>query len=278
VQLRLRSPSSIPLIELVLPALDRTFRERTTPLPHWSIAGGQALALWIDHRSTQDLEIAVAGIPPNEFSPSRNPAVGLIGNSHRWLRNMLIVESAAGQVAFRSMSAFTNPALAWVAYDGRKIAVETPEEIIVHTIRFRAAYFSEVDAFDLSATGRAVPGLANTMARQLEDRLEDLRDALCHLSRKGTVPAAVKPTRAFADLPDMVLDECLALVDRAIELAERWRSYRQAIASSALAGHTVSIRASALMERYASGEIDAEEYACLVQQFAQAARSRDDGP
>jgi uncharacterized membrane protein len=63
----------------------------------------------------------------------------------------------------------------------------------------------------------------------------------------------------------VVLDECLTLVDRAIELADRWRSYRQAIASSALAGHAVSIHASALMERYASGEIDAAEYARLIQ-------------
>jgi hypothetical protein len=92
------------------------------------------------------------------------------------------------------MSAFTDPARAWATCNGREIAIETPEELIVHTIRFRGAYFREVDAFDFAAAGRAVAGLANTMARQLEDRLEDLRDALCHLSRKGTVAAAVTPT------------------------------------------------------------------------------------
>lgn len=66
-----------------------------------------------------------------------------------------------------------------------------PFRVICYSIRFHAPYFSEGKAFDLAVAGRTIPDLASILALKLDDRLEDLRDALCHLGRK--VPALSGP-------------------------------------------------------------------------------------
>ncbi len=221
MQPTLSSPDTLPLLELALPALDAQFKNSSDPLPHWAITGASGLDLWLHHRAARHLDIAVAGMSPYQFAPARNPAASAIGTEQRWVRNTQRVTGSRGSVTFRSMTRQTTPNHAWTVYRGRQLAVEPPKQIVCFSIRFHAPYFSEAEAFDLAATARVFPDLADVLARQLSDRLEDLHDALCHLGRKGpgAIRAAVDPRAGFSDLPDHAITECLALVDRAIALA-----------------------------------------------------------
>ena len=59
-----------------------------------------------------------------------------------------------------------SPGFAWKDILGRRIAIETPEEVIIKKIRYRSEKFTARDAFDLAAVAQARPVLATIIAEE----------------------------------------------------------------------------------------------------------------
>ena len=63
------------LLNLALPVLDHVFGALTdqNAKPPWTLGGGTAIALWIDHRISYDVDLFVPGVALKLFTPVHNP-------------------------------------------------------------------------------------------------------------------------------------------------------------------------------------------------------------
>ncbi len=213
------------LLDLALPALDHVFgpgTDETRPAP-WTLGRGTALALWIDHRISYDVDLFVPGVPLKRFTPQQNPAAARISGTYQWPGHYLKYERPEGEIDFLSVVLQTEPGYAWMDHGARRIPVETPEEILVKKIRFRSARFTARDVFDLAAAARARPALAEVMAREVPDALERTLESLEHQARRNsdTLAHSIIPTAHAADLIAEAFPVGRRVLRDAIDLAER---------------------------------------------------------
>lgn len=192
------------LLDLALPALDHVFgseADETKPAP-WTLGGGTAIALWIDHRVSYDVDLFVPSVPLKLFTPARNPAAALISPNFQWPGHYLKFERPEGEIDFLSPVLQTEPGYGWIDYGARRIPVETPEEVIVKKIRFRSARFTARDVFDLAAVANVRPGLAKLLAQEVSDALQRTSEALELQAARGTEALAqsIVPTPSSAGL------------------------------------------------------------------------------
>ena len=63
------------LLDLALPALDHVYGQGWggTSRPGWTLGGGTALAIRIDHRISYDIDLFVPGVTLKLFTPPRTP-------------------------------------------------------------------------------------------------------------------------------------------------------------------------------------------------------------
>ncbi|KQT18695.1 hypothetical protein ASG40_16675 [Methylobacterium sp. Leaf399] len=194
------------LLGLALPVLDHVF---PPPLasgerPPWTLGGGTAIAVWIDHRISYDVDLFVPGVPLKQLTPAHNPFASRIAPHFQWPGHYLKFERPEGEIDFLSPALQTEPGFAWKDIDGRPIAVETPEEVIVKKIRFRSARLTARDVFDLAAVAATHNGLAETLARDVPDALARTRESLELQASRGqdVLARSVVPTpsgRAYLD-------------------------------------------------------------------------------
>ncbi|GEO98980.1 nucleotidyl transferase AbiEii/AbiGii toxin family protein [Methylobacterium haplocladii] len=192
------------LLDLALPALDHVFgaeADETKPAP-WTLGGGTAIALSIDHRVSYDVDLFVPTVPLKLFTPARNPAAARISPNFQWPGHSLKFERAEGEIDFLSPVLQTEPGYGWRDYGARRIPVETPEEVVVKKIRFRAARFTARDVFDLAAVANVRPGLAKLLAQEVSDALQRTCEALELQAARGTEALAqsIVPTPSSAGL------------------------------------------------------------------------------
>jgi hypothetical protein len=211
------------LLDTALPALDYVFGPPDqTRKPDWTLGGGTAIMLAINHRLSHDIDIFVAGISLKAFTPWMNPAARTISDRFQWPGHYLKFERPDGEIDFLSAPLQTDPGFAWQTLRGRPVALETPEEVIVKKVRYRSEQFKARDAFDLAAVGAALPGLAQILAAEVPDALPRLADAIRVLSARGEAPlrAAVMPLGAGVNMLPTVYAEASRIVARATELAK----------------------------------------------------------
>lgn len=207
------------LLDLALPALDHVFGaevDEAKPAA-WTLGGGTAIALSIDHRISYDIDIFVPGVPLKLFTPSQNPAAGRISSRFQWPGHYLKFERSEGEIDFISAVLQTKPGYAWRGLCGRPIAVETPEEVVVKKIRFRSARFTARDVFDLAAVAEARPDLSATLAGEVPDALARTLESLDLQAKRGAEALArsVTPTPASAG----ILQDAFAIGRRVLEEA-----------------------------------------------------------
>lgn len=207
------------LLDLALPAIDYVFRDRPQgDKPLWTIGGGTALALQIDHRESNDIGIFVPGTKLKLFTPNANPEARKISRSYQWPGFYLKFELDFGEIDFLSPGLLTNPGFGWMDYGGRQIALETPEEVIIKEIRYRAEKFKLRDAFDLACTAMARPNLVDVLVEETPDALPRLLDALRYLEGLGAekLSAAVVPTIFGNTVLPRTFGVALSLVELAL--------------------------------------------------------------
>ena len=228
------------LLDLALPALDYVFPSVSDPKekPPWTLGGGTALAMTLQHRISHDIDIFVSAKGLQEFTPQRNPKAALISSKFQWPGHYLKFERPEGEIDFLSAHLLTEPGFTLAHYKGREIAVETPEEIIAKKIRYRGAKFTPRDAFDLAAAGRALPNLPTSIAQHSIDMIDTLRDALVHLQKQGpeAFAASVAPTPNFEFFAETAVSECLNLLNEVNSIARRALRPPQAIVRSRVGG------------------------------------------
>ena len=113
-----------------------------------------------------------------------------------------------GEIDFLSPPLQTEPGYAWMDRGGRRIAVETPEEVIVKKVRFRSARFTARDVFDLAAVADACPGLVGVLVREVSDAIPRAQEAVEVQARRGidALAASVILSRPDVDRFSGVVD------------------------------------------------------------------------
>lgn len=207
------------LLDLALPVLDHVFGAQGcgTGKPPWTLGGGTAIALVIDHRISYDVDLFVPGIPLKLFTPAHNPFATLMSPHFQWPGHYLKFERPEGEIDFLSPPLQTEPGFTWIDVGGRMIAVETPEEVIVKKMRFRSARFTARDAFDMAAVAVAREGLADILAREVPDTIARTRESLELQAKRGheALMRSVVTTPTGAARLDDAFDRARDVLDRA---------------------------------------------------------------
>lgn len=202
------------LLELALPALD----EAGTRC-RWTLGGGTALSLRLNHRISYDIDLFFEDAAClAALSPNRNRAARAI--SDRWQEpgHYLKIERDEGAIDF-IVAARQSDAPSWsLEFEGRKVPVEDPVEILAKKLRYRGSRLAARDLFDIAAVHRADPSALQRAAaavpdavRRAVDRIERMADRY-----RETIRGEVNPTQSGAELLDVdPLDVARMLVDRA---------------------------------------------------------------
>lgn len=227
LELRENASNWAQLLDLALPALDHALKHQPKTLqnPGWTLGGGTALALRINHRISDDIDIFVAGLPLRLLVPANNPFAMAISARPDWPGHYLKFHRAEGEIDFLSAPLQTDPGFTPESFRGRSVALETIEEVIVKKIRYRAAQFTPRDAFDLACCAQVQPGLAAVIAREASDALPRLRQGLSLLAGRNcaAIFAQIRAMAGFSDILPAVLELAKAVTDTAMELAGRGR-------------------------------------------------------
>jgi hypothetical protein len=209
------------LLNLALPALDHVFGKTHPPnKANWTLGGGTALMLQLNHRLSNDIDIFVPGTRLKAFTPHENPASKLISPHFQWPGHYLKFERPEGEIDFLSPPLQTDPGYNWRDYKGRQIAVETPDEVIIKKIRYRSQSFTARDAFDMAAVAIIRPNLAEIIARETPDALPRLSASLQHLRSRDPdlLHHAIIPLKGFKSLPE-ALEDAFLITERASQIA-----------------------------------------------------------
>ena len=213
------------LLDKALPALDHVFgaQPEKTDSPDWTLGGGTAIAIQIDHRISYDIDIFVPGTALRNFVPANNPASRGISERFQWPGHYLKFELDEGEIDFLSPPLQTEPGFEWARYGDRRIALETPEEVIIKKIRYRSAKFTPRDVYDLAAVSQERTALATIMSEETSDALPRLKESLRILeSRGGTdLSSYVTPTAKGRAILHDAFRVAKATVGEAMGMADR---------------------------------------------------------
>ena len=130
-----------------------------------------------------------------------------------------------GEIDFLPGTLMTEPGFAWRDIEGRRVALETPQEVMVRKLAYRAAKLPFRDAFDLAAVDAALPDIPMVLAEhvpgQLPRLVESLR-ALGTMDRRAQEAAIIPLGSGAAILPD-TLERANDVVSRAMAVLARRR-------------------------------------------------------
>ncbi len=173
------------------------------------------------HRVSDDIDIFVSGIALAELSPNRNPAAKAIHPYPQWPGHYLKFERDEGEIDFLSSALQTSPGFTLETFEGRTIALETPTEIMIKKISYRAAQFTPRDAFDVACVLEDQPEVVAAIARETADALPRLNTALDVIGRRGpeAIAAQVRPEPTHRHLMTDTVDRAKAGIVEAMALA-----------------------------------------------------------
>ena len=212
----------LPLLDLILPALDHVFPSRgRAGTPDWTLGGGFALASQLEHRISWDVVVSVHGAKLKALTPAMNPAMARFSSYFEWTGHHLKYGQQVGSVTFVSTPLQTEPGYEWRMVQGRVMATQTPVEVVVSTIRYRSERFTALDAFDLATLGATEPGLERVLAAEVADALPRLAESLRALESRGAgaLRVSVVPTGIGTSLLASTFDRARQVVSRAASLA-----------------------------------------------------------
>lgn len=200
------------LLTDVLPALDASpWADR------WILGGGTALAIQIDHRRSDDIDIFfenVGGSPLLHFAPPNNPRTRAICDRWQFPGHYVKLERTDGEIDFLSTEPLSPHPYTSATVLGRAIRLHTPTEIIAKKLVHRASLLKARDVFDLLATAHAgVLDIQFISTTPLIDRPK-LRDSMLDL--RTTYPqqiSALDVTPTYRSLAAVLpIEDALAII------------------------------------------------------------------
>jgi hypothetical protein len=184
---------------------------------HWTLGGGTALMLRIDHRESRDIDIflddpqQLAFLDPakRDFRFETQPS-GHFGDGARFLK---FAFSGLGEIDFIAAPALTSSPATQTTVGGEKIALETVPEILTKKIHYRGAGLKPRDVFDIAASAESH---ADAVIREFRKYRSEVTQAASALERLN--PEFV--TRTVGQLAIKPRYEALvaSAIDRAKEL------------------------------------------------------------
>lgn len=180
------------LLELVLPGIGELPAEMT-----WTLGRGTALSISLRHRISYDIDIFFQDVNALKLlSPNKNRKIRSLSDNWQQPGHYLKIERPEGDIDFLVTRTLTEDPFFVYDFNGKKILVEKPAEIIAKKIHYRGSRITIRDIFDLAVFSELEPDA-------LQETPDDIRDALprtldrIRLLRKRyeqTVHHAVFPT------------------------------------------------------------------------------------
>jgi len=137
----------IYLLKLALKILSR---EKVSS-NQWSFGGGTALMTYYNHRKSKDIDIFLRDVQLlTRFTPRLNDNVAEHVDDYTEMSNFLKLKVKRQEIDFIVAPLLTkNPTMRKIIGSSR-INIETPEEIVIKKIFYRAESFKTRDIFDLA--------------------------------------------------------------------------------------------------------------------------------
>ena len=135
------------LLKLALKILSR----EKIPNSQWSFGGGTALMTYYNHRKSKDIDIFLRDVQfLTRFTPRLNDYVAGHVSDYTEMSNFLKLKVKEQEIDFIVAPLLTkNPTIKKIIGNAR-INIETPEEIVIKKIFYRAEAFKTRDILDLA--------------------------------------------------------------------------------------------------------------------------------
>jgi hypothetical protein len=138
-------------------ALIRQVNSAGPVIDHWTLGGGTALMLRIEHRESRDIDIFLPDpqqlgfLDPtkHDFDFETRPS-GHIGDGAKFLK---LAFANLGEIDFIVAGALTPVAETRTTVEGEAVSLETVPEIITKKIYYRGSGMKPRDIFDIAASG-----------------------------------------------------------------------------------------------------------------------------
>lgn len=186
------------LLELTLPALDEAGAGA-----RWTLGGGIALALRLDHRISYDIDIFLEDANHlRALSPNRNRAARAIDGRWQEPGHTLKLERPEGAIDFLVAARVTDLAPWPYDFRGRAIPVEEPAEVLAKKLKYRGSRLLARDVFDILAVRRADPAAVKAAAAAAPDAARRAADRIRQTATRyrETIADEVNPTAGGLEL------------------------------------------------------------------------------
>ena len=202
------------LLELVLPALNELPDELT-----WSLGGGTALSISLNHRISYDIDIFFQDASALKFlSPNKNKKIRALSDDWQQAGNYLKIERPEGDIDFLIARTFSASPHFHHNFKGNEILVETPAEIIAKKIHYRGSQFSVRDIFDIAAVSQLAPDALPSVSSEIRDALPRVWDRIKLLRKRydQTIHDAVLPLGPGVNFLDQGVDIAIKALESTI--------------------------------------------------------------
>jgi nucleotidyltransferase AbiEii toxin of type IV toxin-antitoxin system len=186
------------LLELALPALDEIAAGNG-----WTLGGGTALALKINHRISFDIDIFLEDAGHlRALSPARNSASRAIADRWQEPGHYLKLEREEGAIDFIVAARLTDLAPWLYTFKNRVVPVEEPAEILAKKLQYRGSRIIPRDIFDILAVHRFDPASVKTALTAAPDAARRAADRIRRIANRyrDTIEDEVNPTASGMEI------------------------------------------------------------------------------
>lgn len=180
-----------------------------SPEMKWSLGGGTALALHLNHRVSFDIDIFFEH-PGALKELMRNPKTKQLSDDREFPGNYLKIIRPEGEIDFILASNVTDKFCQTYNFEGEHINIETPIEIIAKKIKYRGSKFTLRDVYDLSAVIKTTPDILERLA-DLEELSGPFEKAFQRISflQENAESLNAELTGADPNLQKKMFDICI---------------------------------------------------------------------
>lgn len=180
-----------------------------SPEMKWSLGGGTALALHLNHRVSFDIDIFFEH-PGALKELMRNPKTKQLSDDREFPGNYLKILRPEGEIDFILASNVTDNFSQTYNFEGEHINIETPIEIIAKKIKYRGSKFTLRDVYDLSAVIKTTPDILERLAdlEELSMTFEKIFQRIGFL-QKNAESLNAELTGADPNLQKKMFDICI---------------------------------------------------------------------
>lgn len=163
----------------------------------WTLGGGTALALRLEHRISYDIDIFVEDSAlARSLSPNRNAAARAITDRWQEPGHYLKLTCPEGEIDFIVAARQTELPPWRYDFKGRAVLVEEPAEILAKKLQYRGSQLLPRDIFDVVAMARTDPAAIGTAVRAVPRAARLAIDRIERISGRyrATIADEVNPT------------------------------------------------------------------------------------